>query len=84
LLSVEKKLPNFWILIFAFILFTIQLCMIKCNYDVINLSIFVIYDMQYVATPYGSKTNWISMFANHKWASCALNALIFMFLRVCF
>jgi hypothetical protein len=30
---------------------------IKCNFDVIDLSSFVIYDVQYVATAYGSKIN---------------------------
>ncbi len=33
-----------------------QFLMIECSYDVIDLSIFVIYDMQYVVA-YGSKIN---------------------------
>jgi hypothetical protein len=53
--------------------------MIKCSYDVIDLSTFVIYDVQYVATTYGSKINWIYVFSNHKWTSLILNALYFMF-----
>jgi hypothetical protein len=40
--------------------------MIECNYDVINLSIFVIYDVQYFVTTYGSQINWIFVFAKHK------------------
>jgi hypothetical protein len=55
--------------------------MIKCNSDVIDLFIFVIYDVQYVATTYGSKINWIYVFVNHKWATHILNALVFMFLK---
>ncbi len=31
--------------------------MIKCSFDAIDLSIFVIYDMQYVAVAYGPKIN---------------------------
>jgi hypothetical protein len=41
----KKTLPNFWIIVFAFILFAIHFCMIECSYDVIDLFIFVIYDM---------------------------------------
>jgi hypothetical protein len=44
----------------------------------------VIYDVQYVVVTYESKINWISIFANHKWATLILNALVFMFLGVCF
>jgi hypothetical protein len=58
--------------------------MIKCNFDVIDWNIFVIYDVQYVITAYGSKINWISIFANHKWATHILNALVFMFFRIYF
>ncbi len=53
--------------------------MIECNYDVIDLSNFVIYDVQYVAISYGFKINWIYVFVNHKWASHILNTLAFMF-----
>jgi hypothetical protein len=38
--------------------------MIECNFEVINLSIFVIYDVQYVVVAYGSKINWIFIFVN--------------------
>jgi hypothetical protein len=76
--------PNFWIIIFAFILITMHFFMIKCNFDVIDVLIFVIYDVQYVTTTYGSKINCISIFVNHKWTTCILNRLIFMFLRVHF
>jgi hypothetical protein len=31
--------------------------MIKCSYDVIDLNIFVIYDVQYVIVTYESKIN---------------------------
>ncbi len=31
--------------------------MTMCSFDVIDLSIFVIYDMQYIVTTYGSKIN---------------------------
>ncbi len=58
--------------------------MIECSFDVIDLSIFVIYDVQYVLTTYGSKINWIYVFAYHKWATCMLNALVFMFVGVRF
>ncbi len=58
--------------------------MIECSYDVIDLSIFIIYDVQYVAIAYGSKINWIFVFANHKWTTSILNALVFMFLEICF
>ncbi len=34
-----------------------QFLMIKCSFDVIDLSIFVIYDMQYVTVAYGFKIN---------------------------
>jgi hypothetical protein len=52
--------------------------MIKCSFDVIDLFIFVIYDMQYVAVAYGFKMNWISIFANHKWVAHMLNAFVFL------
>jgi len=58
--------------------------MIECSSNVIDLSIFVIYDVQYVAFSYGSKINWIYVFANHKWTTCILNALFFMFLGIQF
>jgi hypothetical protein len=58
--------------------------MIECNYNVIDLSIFVIYDVQYVVVAYRSKINWIFVFANHKWTTHILNALIFIFLGICF
>jgi len=80
----RKALPNFWILVFAYILFVIHLGMIKCSYDVIDLFIVVIHNVQYVVTTYGSKINWISIFANHKWVARVLNALIFMFLGILF
>jgi len=35
--TLRKALFNFWILIFAFILFTMHFCMIECSYDVIYL-----------------------------------------------
>ncbi len=57
--------------------------MIECSFDVIDLSVFVIYDVQYVVAKYGSKITQIYVFANHKW-TCILNALVFMFLGVCF
>jgi len=57
---------------------------IECSFNVIDLSIFIIYDVQYVASAYGSKTNQISIFANHKWITHILNALVFMFLGVHF
>jgi hypothetical protein len=44
-------------MIFASILFATHFCMIECNYDVIDLFIFVIYDVQYFSIAYGSKTN---------------------------
>jgi len=34
------------------------------------------YDVQYDATTYGSKINWIYAFANHKRITCMLNVLI--------
>ncbi len=80
----KKTLPNFWILVFTFILFVIHFCLIKCSYDVIHLFILVIYDVQYVANAYGFKINWISIFVNHKWIAHVLNTLVFLFLRVLF
>jgi hypothetical protein len=58
--------------------------MMKCSYDFIDLSIVVIYDVQYVGATNGYKVNWISVFVNHKWVACVLNALVFMFLGICF
>jgi len=58
--------------------------MIECSFDVIDLSIFIIYDVQYVAVTYGFKINWIFVYANHKWATHVLNALVVMFLGVRF
>jgi hypothetical protein len=58
--------------------------MIECSFDVIDLSIFVIYDVQYVAFTYGFKINWTFVFANHKWATSILNALVFIFLGIHF
>jgi hypothetical protein len=46
--------------------------------------LLLLYDVQYVAATYGSKINWISIFANHKWVTRVLNALIFMFLGIHF
>jgi hypothetical protein len=57
--------------------------MIEYSFNVIDLFIFVIYDAQYVVTAHGFKINWIFIFANHKWATHVLNALVFVFLRVC-
>jgi len=37
------------------------------------------YDVQYDATTYGSKINWIYVFANHKRITCMLNVLILIF-----
>ncbi len=65
-----KALFKFWIFKFASILFAMHFLMIKCRSNVIDLPIFVIYDVQYVITAYGSKINWISIYANHKWATC--------------
>jgi len=79
----KQTLPNFWILLFAFKLFAIHFCRIEYNFDVIDLFIFVIYDVQYVAIAYGFKINWISIFANHKWTTRVLNALVFVFLKIC-
>jgi hypothetical protein len=58
--------------------------MIECSFDVIDLFIFVIYDVQYVASTYGSKINWTFVFANHKWPTSILNALVVMFLGIHF
>jgi hypothetical protein len=58
--------------------------MIKCNYDVIDLFVFFIYDVQHVTTTCGSEINWIFVFKNHKLTTCILNALVFMCLRVYF
>ncbi len=58
-----KTLPIF---VFASILFVIHFYMIECSSNVIDLFNFVIYDVQYVATTYGSKINWIFVFGNHK------------------
>jgi len=41
----KQTLPNFWILLFAFKLFAIHFCRIEYNFDVIDLFIFVIYDV---------------------------------------
>ncbi len=82
MLGIKKKLLNYWIFIFASILFAMHFFMIECSYDVIDLFIFVIYDVQYVVATYGSKINWIYVFANHKWIIRVLNALVFMFLGV--
>ncbi len=51
----------------------IHFCIIECNYDVIDLLILVMYDVQYDVVAYGSKINWISLFANHRGATCMLN-----------
>jgi hypothetical protein len=42
------------------------------------------YDVQYDVVAYGSKTNWMFVFVNHKWVTCVLNALIFTLLGVHF
>jgi len=84
LLSIEKNITQLlnsciYIYIICDIFF-----LIKCNYDVIHLFIFVMYDVQYVANAYGFKINWISIFVNHKWIAHVLNALVFLFLRILF
>jgi len=43
--TLKNALLNFWIVVFVFILFVVNFFMIKYNYDVINLSIFVIHDV---------------------------------------
>ncbi len=53
--TLRNALPNFWILVFVFILFAMHFCTIDCNYNLIDLSIFVIHDVQYVVIAYGSK-----------------------------
>jgi hypothetical protein len=57
LLNIEKKLPKFFILKFASILFVMHFCIIKCNFDVLNLSIFITYDVQYVVITCRFKIN---------------------------
>jgi hypothetical protein len=52
---------------------------IECNYELTNLSILVMYDVQYDAATYGYKINWIFIFANHKGISLMLNALVLIF-----
>ncbi len=53
----KKTLPNFWIFVFASILFAMHFLLIECTSNVIDLSIFVIYDVPYAAITYGSKIN---------------------------
>jgi len=52
---------------------------LDCNYDVVDLSILIMYDVQYDATTYGSKINWKYVFANHKGTTRMLNALALIF-----
>jgi hypothetical protein len=52
---------------------------IECNHEATYLSIFVMYDVQYDVVEYGFKINWISIFANHKGATCMLNGLVLIF-----
>jgi hypothetical protein len=40
--------------------------------------------VQYDVVAYGSKKIGIFVFTNHKWVTCVLNALIYMFLGVHF
>ncbi len=63
----------------ASILSKMYFSIIECNYEVTNLSILVMYDVQYDATTYGYKINWIFIFANHKRISHMLNALVLIF-----
>jgi hypothetical protein len=63
----------------ALVLSKMHFSIIECNYEVTYLSIFVMYDGQYDAAEYGSKINWISIFANHKGTTCMLNALVLIF-----
>ncbi len=37
---------------------------IECNYEVIDLSILIMYDVQYDVIAYESKIIWIQIFAN--------------------
>jgi hypothetical protein len=46
--GITKSIPNFWILVFASILFAMHFLMIECSSNVIDLFICVIYDVQYV------------------------------------
>jgi hypothetical protein len=58
-------------------------CIIDYNFNVINLSILVMYNVQYDAIAYGYKINWILLFVNHKRTTHTLNALIIIFYNVC-
>ncbi len=60
----------------ALIVPKIYFSIIECNYEVINLSILVMYDVQYDVVAYGCKINWIYVFANHKGTTHMLNALV--------
>jgi len=75
----KKTLPNLWILILAFVLSKMHFSIIECNFKVIDLSILVMYDVQYDAATYGFKINWIYVFANHKGAARMLNAWVLIF-----
>jgi len=77
--TLKKTLPNLWIIILAFVLFKMHFSIIECNFKVTNLSILVMYDVQYDAATYGFKINWIFVFANHKGATRILNAWVLIF-----
>jgi hypothetical protein len=63
----------------ALVISEIHFSIIECNYEVTDLSILIMYDVQYDVTTYGSKINWIFVFANHKGAIHMLNALVLIF-----
>jgi len=54
-LALRKSLFNYWILVFACILFTMHFLMIKCTYDVIYLFTFIIYECDLLQLHMGSK-----------------------------
>ncbi len=74
LLNIEKKVTIFFKKKIASILFVMHFCIIKCNFDVLNLFILITYDAQYVVIHVGSR--WIKylIFANNKWVAHILNA----------
>ncbi len=77
--ALKKTLLNLWILVFTSTLSKLHFSIIECNFKVIDLSILVMHDVQYDATTYGFKINWIFIFVNHKRTTHMLNAWVLIF-----
>jgi hypothetical protein len=72
----KNAFPSFLICLNAFVCSCLHFSKINYIFCVIDLSVFVKYEMQYEATTSGSKINCTLVFASHKGPPCVLYTLV--------